>query len=461
MPKITTRHAAYVALTFTALPGFAAEATSDIASALALQEHRELTLASAAMAQKRPDIACQTLQPSTPLDSRDVQRLTLLGRCSSALGRNEEAATYYQRVIVLSPQAPSPRVELARVYLAEGKGEEAARLFDEAAMLNGAGEGTALMQSIAERLRNNDPAALAAQQGKPWSVQLYTGVLHDDNANAGPISRNVPAVLGGVPISFELVPEAMPKSSFGAVLGMTGSYIVPLDQQWALMWQGAYFGTGYFSAQEFNNDSLSLSAAFIYRNAGGFSASIQPNLRYVRLDGRVQEQTPGVTTRVGQQLNKDLSLTASLGWFDRSMPVAHERDAQSWFGSAGASWQAATDLQVGGEYIVQRESAAADVYSKDSYGPSLFASYRFTPEVSAFVNYAYLKSQYDEKMDLFPEAREDTQKVMTLTGLWDISKWAGRNMVVRAQYSNIDNPSNIAYNSFKRNIVGVGVQMMF
>lgn len=456
------RHVVCIALAGMCLPGFAAEsaAPKSLDQALVLQSQRELTLARLAMSQGRPDIACQALKPGTAPDNADTERLLLLGRCSAGLGQSEDAAAYYRRVIALNPQAAEPRMELARLYAATGQREAAAQLFTEAAANNGDSEGAALMKSIAERLRTNDPATLAAQQQKPWSLQLYAGVLYDDNANGGPVSRNVPAILGGVPISFELVPEAMPRSSYGAALGLTGTYLAPINQSWAVLWQGAYFGTGYFSEQDFNNDSLSLAAAFIYRNQG-FNASIQPNLRYSRLDGRVQEQTPGVTARASQKVSPTVALTGSLGYFDRSMPAAHERDAQAWFTSFGASWQALNVLQLGGEYVWQDENAEVDIYSRRSNGPSLFATYQASATVSLLANYTYSKSDYEEAMALFPEPRSDTQKVATLTALWDVSAWAGRNMVVRAQYTNIDNPSNIAYNSFRRNIASVGVQMMF
>lgn len=427
---------------------------------LAQTPDRDTAAAQLLIEQQRPDLACSLLGLNTPPDSRDAMRFHLLGECSAAQGKTDVAIEFYQRAIELRPEAPAPRAALASLLLAQGRSEESARLFAEAADRNGDSDGSTLMRSIAERLRNNDPAALAAQQSKPWSVQLYTGLVHDSNVNGGPVSRNVPAILGGVPISFELVEEAMPRSSAGAALGLTASYIVPLAPKWGLMLQGAYFGTGYFSEQDFGNDSLALSGAFIYRDKG-FSASIQPNLRYTRMDGNMQEINQGVTTRLSQQINRTVMLTGSLGYFDRTMPVAHDRDAQVVFGSVGANWQALSALQVGGEYLWQRERAEVNVYSRRSDGPSLFAAYRFTPAVTVIGNYAYSKSNYDERMALFAAAREDTQKTASLTALWDISRWAGRNMVVRAQYTTIDNPSNIAYNRFKRDIVGVGIQMMF
>jgi tetratricopeptide (TPR) repeat protein len=425
-----------------------------------VQKKSEVQLARVAMRQNRPDIACAALKPSTPPDSTNHERLLLLGRCSSALGNNEEAAAYYRRLIALMPNSAAPRVELARVYARMGRRESAAAMLDEAAARNGDGEGTALMKQLAERLRNNDPAVLASEQSKPWSLQVYTGVVYDDNVNAGPVSRNVPAVLGGIPVNFELVPEAMPRSSFGAALGLTGSYVVPLSGNWGLLWQASYFGTHYFSEQDFDNDSLALSGAFIYRDQN-FSGSIQPNLRYTRLDGRLQESSPGITARAAQQITPEVALTGSLGYFDRSVPVDRDRDAQAWFGSIGLTWQASKNVQLGGEYLWQREDAKLDIYSRRANGPSVFVSWQASPTVSLIGNYSYSTASYDERMALFPDRRHDRQEIASATLLWDVSRWAGRNMVFRAQYSYIENPSNIAYNTFRRNITSVGVQTMF
>ena len=174
----------------------------------------------------------------------------------------------------------------------------------------------------------------------------------------------------------------------------------------------------------------------------------------------MNETTPGVIARVSRNLNPTWSLTGSLGYINRTVHLDHNRNADGVLGSIGVVAQVQPNLQAGADYNVQREHADAAVYSRRLDGPGVFAAYRIKPQWTVVGNYSYSKVKYDEGSFFFP-AREDTQKTASLTSLWDISSWAGRSMVVRAQYTQIDNPSNIGYSNYSRKLFSVGVQTQF
>jgi tetratricopeptide (TPR) repeat protein len=424
------------------------------------KSQKELAAAVLMLEHGRPDLACRLLQ-LTPKDSTDADRLHVLARCSAELKQVDAAIDYYKRTIALRPKAPRPRAELAALYTAMEEYGAARQLISETAYLMPPGQAAQAMKNLAEQLGTDDPAAIARRSpAKPWSIELYGGVIYDDNVNGGPVSNVVPAVVGGTPVSFTLAPGAMPRSSSGLVGSIGGSYVVPLNQQWRVLYQGALTGTGYFSESDFSNNSLSLSAALIYRNAGT-TASVQSNVRYQRMDGRMQEALPGVVARFSKTLTPMWTATASAGYFKRSVHPDMNRDANGRHGSLGLIAQMSNSLQIGGEYEVRREEAKQDVYSRRLHGPSLFAVYRTSPVFTLIGNYSYSKVEHDARMALFPNAREDRQKTAALTALWDVSTWAGRNMIVRAQYMNVANASNIAYSDFKRNLLTVGVQTQF
>lgn len=429
-------------------------------AALREQNALELAFARRALAEKRPDLACALLRDTLPQDDTEAERMLLLGRCSSAMHARAHAEQYYRRAVALAPGAAAPRIELAGLYLAMGRQADAATLLTEAA---GASEGQAraMLDQLSAQLRPNDPvSASLGSRDKPWALQLYMGMTWDDNTNAGPVSRSVPAVIGGIPVTFDLVEEAMPRKSAGAALGLNGSYAVRLDERFSLLFQAAWFGTGYFDRQDYNNDSTTLASALVYSNKA-WSASLQPNVRYSRLDGRLQETSPGLVSRVAHALSDTVSLTAIGGYAKRVVHTDSSRDADTWQGGMGAIAQLTLNLQVGGEYLWQREQARAAVYSRRLSGPSAYLQYRVHPDVLLGANLSYTDVRYDQAMALFDQPRIDRQVIGSLSALWDVSRYAGRNMVIRAQYTHIDNPSNIGYGYFRRNMANLGVQMQF
>lgn len=428
------------------------------ADAAAMRSRDEVVMARVMQERGHPEVACALLA-ETPADSVDAERLYVLARCHASLQHVDAAISHYRRVIALTPQAPNPRVELAAILVALDRRDEATQLYKETLPLLPAGPVSTQMNNLIEQLGRGDPVAFAPAAGKPWSIEVFAGVVHDSNINGGPVSNIVPAMVGGLPGNFILDPGAMPKSSPGATGSITGSYVVPLNARWSILFQGVLLGNGYLDTSDFNNEAMSLSAAFIYR-APEWSASIQPNVNFSRQANQMNETTPGVVTRFSRDLRQGLALTGSAGYFNRTVHLDHYRNADGVLGSVGLVAQLQPAWQIGADYNVQRESADSAVYSRRTHGPSVFAAWRINPQWTVVGNYSYANVRYDQGSILFP-AREDTQKIASLTSLWDISGWAGRNMVLRAQYTQIDNPSNIGYSSYARKIFSLGVQTQF
>lgn len=447
------------------VPGPAADAATARQREIGQQALLEIAFARKLLSERQPEMACRLLKGSLPDADTEAERVRLLARCSSALREREAAEGYYRRAIALAPDDPTVKVELAGLYLAMGRSQDSSAMLSAAAGQS-AGAQRDQLETAAAQLRANDPAALAANvvnaanKAKPWSLQVYMGLTWDDNINAGPVSRSVPAIIGGIPVTFDLVEDAMPHKSAGAAMGLNASYGIPLDGRFSLLFQGAWFGTGYVERQDYNNDTTTLAAALVYTGKA-WAASLQPNVRYTRLDGRLQESAPGVTGRMARSVTDTVSLTATGGYAKRTVHTDANRNADAWQGGFGALAQLTPQLQVGGEYLWQREQASAAVYSRRLSGPSAYLQYRIAPDLLLGANLSYTDVHYDQTMALFAEPRTDRQTVVSLSALWDISRYVGRNMVVRAQYTNIDNPSNIAYSDFRRNMFSLGVQMQF
>lgn len=421
-------------------------------------------LAQLMLEENRPDVACRILEGAGSTETtEDAGALYLLAHCSQDLGNTDQAIAYYRQVIALLPNATRPRAELAALYIKTGQPALAGSLFADAARVGPTDEASAIMRDMAERLGANDPAALiAGTASKPWAIELFAGLVHDTNINGGPASDIVPAVVGTTPIQFRLVPDAMPKASWGANTSLNGSYAHRLSPSFSLLFQGGVSRTDYFDDANFTNDSLTLATALIYRNQQhGVSASIQPSVRYLRQDSRVQEATTGVVGRVSKAVMPRVNLTFSSGYFNRRAQTDRRRDANGVHAGFGVNTQLIQNWNLGAEYVLQREHANEDVFSRRMKGPSVYAVWKARHNLEFIANYRYANVTYDRRMAFFPDARDDRQQSVALTALWDVSQWAGRNLAIRTQYMHARNRSNVAFNDNQRDIFMMGVQTRF
>lgn len=416
-------------------------------------------LAGAMLEQGRPDLACALLRVMADPQRPDAEMLYLLGRCSRDLGLTDDAIGYYRQAILMAPQAQRPRAELAAIYMAQGRAEDARRLFAEVAADAEDTQVAAILRGLLQQLSVDDPAAAAAQQKKRWVVDTFIGIIRDTNVNVGPSASTVAAVIGGVPVDLTLSPDSAPKASWGMTASAGARYLQPLNDRYALLFQGSISDTEYFSEHLYDSDGAALATALIYRN-GGFTANVQPNIRWARQDEALQEATYGLSGRVTQTFDGGWSATASTGWFRRRVPPTRVKDADGYLGSLGFGKQL-WNLQFNGDYIVQRENAEVDRESRLMHGPSALLVVPLTDEIEAVANYRYTSIIYDERQALFPTAREDDQHLFSLAALWDLSRWLDRDIGLRAQYAYTRNQSNLAVNDYDRHTMMMGVQARF
>lgn len=83
--------------------------------------------------QKRYEEACAELSRATedPFYPQRAQAFENLGRCYRLIGRNDAASFVLQRALTLAPDRPLAMVELADLYLEQGRNEAAAEWFGE------------------------------------------------------------------------------------------------------------------------------------------------------------------------------------------------------------------------------------------------------------------------------------------------------------------------------------------
>lgn len=384
----------------------------------------------------------------------------MLAHCSWQSGRAEAAIGHYRTLIARHPQATRPRVELATLYLQLDRRDEARAEFAAIRQIDPRLSDRAILGGLARALAADDPSLLAAATPKNWQVQVFTGIVHDSNINSGPTATTVAAVIGGVPVDLTLSPDSRPIASLGSSTTVNGRYLHGLNRNFAVMAQGSLARTFYFDDSSFNNDSAAGALALLYRD-GGFTASLQPNFRFTRQDNDLVETTYGVTGQAAQVVTDKVRLSGALGYFYRNTHANKARDADAWLASLCVTVDAAKGLQLGGQYSVQDEKAAADFQSRTLHGPLLYGNWLATPKLNLSFSYRYSRVSYDEPQAIFPEARRDRQHVLGLNGLWDVSDYVMRGTAVRLSWSYIDTQSNIALFDNHRHILTGGFRLTF
>ncbi|HET8727215.1 MAG TPA: porin family protein [Alphaproteobacteria bacterium] len=409
----------------------------------------------------RPAAACDLLQAAFGHDTPENDVVMMLAHCSWQAGRADDAISHYQTLIERLPAATRPRVELATLYLQLRRYEDAEAQFAAAQAIDPKAGAMPVLGGLARAMAADDPSALAAAAtAKNWQVELFTGLVRDTNINSGPTAATVAGVIGGAPVDLTLSPDSHPKASWGNNSRVTARYIHPLDDSFALLVQGSLAKTVYFSDSAFDNDSAAAALALLYRR-NGLTASLQPSARLTRQANDVSERTFGITGRASQTVADGVRLAGSLGYFHRDTPTNEWRNADGYLASLGVNADVTDDLQIGAAYLWQTEDAKADSESRTLRGPLLFASLDVTPELNLSASYRYSDIEYDARQAIFAEARHDREHIAGLIGVWDVSEYLLPGTALRAEYTFISNPSNLALFDNQRHIVTAGLQFTF
>src|SRR5690606_15259166 len=250
----------------------------------------------------------------------------------------------------------------------------------------------------------------------------------------------------------------------GYNLSAGGRYLVPLSNEWAILYQGSLSASDYFSTDRYNSESLAAGAALIYRQPA-YNISIQPNLRYVRQDDRSQERTAGVNVRATRTLSRTLEVFGTLGYFDRDVPVADYRSGDGYRASIGLNHALQDGIQLGGEYMFQREDLSLASEARDLHGPSFYAVFAPMPRVDLMTSYGYTMTQHDEPQllggGLSFSLREDRQHRAGLSASYRLSGVTSGDVRLVAEYNYFRNKSTVGVNDYLRRVLSVGVQARF
>ncbi|HEY9379684.1 MAG TPA: hypothetical protein VIQ01_00395, partial [Burkholderiales bacterium] len=162
-----------------------------------------------------------------------------------------------------------------------------------------------------------------------------------------------------------------------------------------------------------------------------------------------------------QGLADDLRITGSVGFVHNNVPSNDDRDNSGGLASFGLSKTLSRNIEIGGEYLIQRERAEEGIYSRTIHGPIIYALARPADKVTLTASYRYSDIEHDDRQAIFAHTRQDDQHIASIGVDWDISEWTTRGLRLSGQYTYIDNRSNLDAYRYDRQILSVGLAMRF
>jgi hypothetical protein len=372
--------------------------------------------------------ACDLLESRFGASPDNLEILGRLGECRTGLGQYGQAMADYRRILA-EVEAP---IVLARLMLLE----------------TAAAQGLIEVQSV--------PAAMPPPM---LTGQATLGVLIDSNANAGTSATSVEAVLGIFPLLLSISESSRGQPDNALTLGLSGSYLQPLDAHFALAAR-AEASASLYTLEANSRQAVRLQGGVIFVD-GPFAANLMGNLGVTRRGAEIDQLTAAIGARGNVEILSGLTLGigGSVGRTD--FPSAAPRDAILRDATLGLRYQIAPGLSTSLDYVVGRSDATSALYSHDLHGPRVGASVALGPLLDLGVSYAYEMSRYDETLAIFPQGREDNTHAVSATLTLDLSGAITSGVSASVGYSYRNTDSTIDIHDSERHAISAAVRYDF
>lgn len=245
----------------------AAQSTGDTAAAgqVRLTPQQLLAAAESLVAQARyleakPLVEALRFAPGYKLQTR-----FLLGYIAAKTGELETAADHYKAILADDPRQTRVRIELAQVFLAQGKSASADRQFRLAA------QDAELPQEVARTIRT---VRDTIRGSRTWRLDLNLGIAPDTNINNATTAQSVTILLGDTEIPLDLDEAAKAKSGLGVVGQVSAGLRLPVSKKVSALAEFDAIGTEY-GGSRFDDYLTQAAAGGEYRLSADSSVSLQ------------------------------------------------------------------------------------------------------------------------------------------------------------------------------------------
>ncbi len=319
-----------------------------------------------------------------------------LGRAAFETGRVEEAVMAFERVLMIRPDAPRAKLEIARCYYQLGAYDMAERSFREVLAEDPP-------QQVRKNIENHLLAITASRKEHFFQGIVSAGVDWDDNVNVAPASDVITIItdLGDLPVRVD-------RPAGDSITHITA------DLRYAYMpygsplaWKGSILGYGAHYTHEKDLDlSLAEVKAGPSLQRGRFTWDIYALASHITLDDGSYSRTYGAGTALNAMVDANLMIDADLRFRKKNYYEEDANDAENTAFVLAPTWVRGMN-RFRTSLAVEQEDAREDA---ETYWRTMGSvSYeRVLPlAFTLLAGYRYQGSWYKEKADLFDEKRQD------------------------------------------------------
>ncbi|HVJ43613.1 MAG TPA: hypothetical protein VM639_19080 [Dongiaceae bacterium] len=306
-----------------------------------------------------------------------------------------------------------------------------------------------------------DPAATGAQlylnvsgdglNDKLSSSSADGGALGADDTASASSSKKID--LGSVPFT---VSTADSTGGWGAVLGGTGQYVVPLSDGFSLVNHGA-FTKSQTSSGFLGATSADAGPGLEYRE-GNLALALQPDVGVTLQSEALQQLDYGLSSSLSKDLMAGLTATTTTGY---TIQGGADGDSRLAHASTALSYALPDKIKLGLGYQLEQTLSSGNQLLSGQQGPSLTAEIPVTDSVKLGTSYSYNSTATDsDSLDLTAKHR-DTSQTLGLSADWDVGAQINADVKLSAKVD-VSRATEYGSNSAELQQAGsVGMQMKF
>lgn len=340
--------------------------------------------------------AYELLLNAFEIDPGDFWINFYLGRAAFEVGDYEMAVMVFERAIMLRPQDPRSKLEMARAYQKLGLNDMARKYCREV-----------LLTDPPLTVKKNIERFLAyidrTEKRHFFSGSLALGFDWSDNVWSSPSDMIIDTILGSVSLTG---PSSRQKDDFiySALAEINHSYSFPGT---SFSWQSRLTGYGGLYQEEKGLDTLYLGIeSGPERSLGKGVAGLCLVADYLELGGSTYSESAGAKIFYRHMLNPSLAVSPSLLYQDRSYKDSSARD--------GSTWRCEVETVVRFQRLwldsilgYEQKNATDDEYGYDQYDFQLSISREFDRGITLTGSYEYSYADYRGTAYLFDKPRRE------------------------------------------------------